>query len=99
MEYVKYIWIHNFEDEPILIYSELDNERNETRKVEFYKNGKTGCATDRMKHHTFLGLESMPSIEQINEFEEFFAIPISNEEFEIVWKENAQKIIEKVHQE
>ncbi|WP_278337187.1 hypothetical protein [Clostridium cagae] len=41
----------------------------------------------------------MPSIEQINEFEEFFAIPISNEEFEIVWKENAQKIIEKVHQE
>lgn len=93
MEYVKYIWIHNFKDEPMLIYSELDKERYETRKVEFYKNGKIGCASDRVEHHTFLGLEPMPSIEEINEDEEFFVIPISVEEFEIIWREKAQKII------
>ena len=38
MTYIKVQWIHNFEDEPILLYSELDSMRNEVRKVEVYKN-------------------------------------------------------------
>lgn len=39
MTYVLVEWTHDEEDEPYQIYSELDESRRETRKVEFYKNG------------------------------------------------------------
>nr|WP_326175187.1 hypothetical protein [uncultured Oscillibacter sp.] len=41
MKYVLAEWEHNLEDEPYLIYSELDGSRRETRRVEFYRNGIT----------------------------------------------------------
>lgn len=40
--YIKVHWIHNFEDDPIFLYSELDSKRNEIRKIEVYKDGKSG---------------------------------------------------------
>lgn len=94
MEYLKCIWFHNFEDEPILIYSEFDKERNETRKVEIFRNGKIGCANDKKEYNSFLGLEPIPDIDEINESEEFYAMKICSEEFEVVWKDTALKIIE-----
>ena len=39
MKYVLAEWGHDLEDEPYLIYSELDGSRRETRRVEFYRNG------------------------------------------------------------
>ncbi len=41
MRYVLAEWDHELEDEPYLIYSELDESRRETRRVEFYRNGIT----------------------------------------------------------
>ena len=41
MKYVLAEWGHDLEDEPYLIYSELDGSRRETRRVEFYRNGIT----------------------------------------------------------
>lgn len=41
MEYVLIEWNHDLDDEPYLIYSELDGGRRETRRVEFYRNGIT----------------------------------------------------------
>ena len=41
MKYVLAEWEHDLEDEPYLIYSELDGSRRETRRVEFYRNGIT----------------------------------------------------------
>lgn len=41
MQYVLVEWDHDQDDEPYLIYSELDGERRETRRVEFYRNGIT----------------------------------------------------------
>ena len=41
MKYVLAEWEHSLEDEPCLIYSELDGSRWETRRVEFYRNGIT----------------------------------------------------------
>lgn len=46
MTYIKVQWIHDFEDEPILLYSELDSMRNEVRKVEVYKNNELGYACE-----------------------------------------------------
>lgn len=39
MQYVLVEWEHDMEDEPYLIYSELDEKRMEVRKMEFYRNG------------------------------------------------------------
>ena len=39
MQYICVEWEHDMEDEPYLIYSELDEERMEVRKIEFYRNG------------------------------------------------------------
>lgn len=41
MKYVLVEWDHDLDDEPYLIYSELDHSRRETRRVEFYRNGIT----------------------------------------------------------
>ena len=41
MQYLLAEWTHQEEDEPYLIYSELDGSRRETRRVEFYRNGIT----------------------------------------------------------
>lgn len=41
MKYVLAEWEHDLDDEPYLIYSELDDSRRETRRVEFYRNGIT----------------------------------------------------------
>lgn len=41
MRYVLAEWDHDLDDEPYLIYSELDGGRRETRRVEFYRNGIT----------------------------------------------------------
>ena len=41
MKYVLAEWDHELDDEPYRIYSELDEARRETRRVEFYRNGVT----------------------------------------------------------
>lgn len=41
MRYVLAEWNHELDDEPYLIYSELDGGHRETRRVEFYRNGIT----------------------------------------------------------
>jgi len=41
MEYVLVEWDHDLDDEPYLVYSEIDGSRRETRRVEFYRNGIT----------------------------------------------------------
>lgn len=41
MHYVCIEWTHEIDDEPYLIYAELDASRCETRRVEFYRNGIT----------------------------------------------------------
>jgi len=41
MRYVLAEWDHDLDDEPYLVYSELDDTRREVRRVEFYRNGIT----------------------------------------------------------
>ena len=41
MRYVAAEWDHDLDDEPYLVYSELDGSRREVRRVEFYRNGIT----------------------------------------------------------
>ena len=42
MHYIDTAWKHSFPKEPVRIVSELDANRWETRKLEFYADGRVG---------------------------------------------------------
>jgi hypothetical protein len=88
MEYFKASWLHSLDDEPILFYSEIDENRNEIRKVEIYRDNSFGLADLNFEFGgARLGLESVPPIDEINSQAEFLAQSITREEFEEVWHE------------
>lgn len=93
MTYLMCHWIHNFSDEPILLYSEMDHQRYEVRKVELYADGRIGYATQDFEHGgTGLSLESVPFTEDIAEQPEFVAVDIDADTFEKVWGHFVPKI-------
>jgi hypothetical protein len=86
MEYFKASWIHDLKDQPILFYSELDNDRYEVRKIEIYKDDSFGFADTSFEFGgAALGTVSVPSIEEINSDPQFLANVITKEEFEEIW--------------
>jgi hypothetical protein len=85
MEYIKVIWRHDFKDEPVLLYSELDDARWEVRKVEVFRDGTYGYAGDEQEYRSGLGLVPVPSLAEIARDPEFEPSQISNAEFEAVW--------------
>lgn len=89
MLYLKCHWIHDSEDDPILLYSELDDHRMETRKIEFYCDKSVGMADgNHSTNGTQLGNEPIPAIEVIASDPQFEPIKIHQEEFELMWKRN-----------
>ena len=92
MEYIKVEWIHKFEDEPNEIYSEMDEKRNEIRKMELFKNGKIGYATESVESGgSSLSECPLPEIEEIAQDAQFKPVCISREEFEAAWNEKVTK--------
>jgi len=86
MTYLKCKWKHDNPDHPILLYSELDEERWETRKVEIFRNGKLGFADrDTEFGGSGLGLEPVPPLTAIAADPEFEPEAITKAEFELVW--------------
>lgn len=87
MTYIKVSWKHDFPDEPILMFSELDDDRNEIRKVEVYRGNWLGYACKyRNKNGTLLSECELPELSVINEDIQFEGIEIEKDEFEKVWK-------------
>jgi len=87
VKYIKVKWLHTSLDSPTLLYSELNSDLWEVRKVEAYADGRTDFA-DREEHSgsTKLGIEPLPPLEQIAADPEFEPVIISAEEFESVWQ-------------
>ncbi|MDR3612692.1 MAG: hypothetical protein P4L53_03945 [Candidatus Obscuribacterales bacterium] len=86
MRYIKVKWKHDFEDEPIWLYSELDDARFETRKVEIFNNGECGFDDGKeSKLNTRLGIVSVPELIEIAQDAEFVPYDITKEEFEVLW--------------
>ncbi len=87
MRYIKVIWNHHLTDEPVLLYSELDATRCETRKVEEFRGGEVGYAhATASVGSTRLGVEPVPSLEEISLQAEFVPFEIDRDEFEAVWQ-------------
>jgi hypothetical protein len=87
MTYILVRWLHNFADEPILLYSELDGDRYETRKVEIFRDGRLGLAGPGVESGgSVLGTEPTPPIGEIAASPEFVPQEVTPDEFEAVWR-------------
>ena len=91
MKYIKVSWRHVHAEEPVLLYSELDDLHWETRKVEIFRNGKIGYASRTASSgFTGLGLAPIPPISVIASDPEFEPTEITKEEFEEMWHRATQ---------
>ncbi len=88
MNYSMIHWLHDFPDEPVTLYHELDTERWEVRKVEKYRDG-TLRWTDAEHEDDFIALGQMPhpSAEEIMEDPQFVVEDLTADEFEHIWAE------------
>jgi hypothetical protein len=84
--HLKVIWHHDFNEEPVQIFSEIGEDRYAARKVEVFRDGWLDWADEsQWSHGTMLGEVPVPPPEEINEQEEFTATVISAEDFEHAW--------------
>lgn len=84
--WIKVIWHHLSPDFPVTLLSELDSERWEMRKIEFYADGTVGYAGPQTEvGGSFLGEVIVPEVAEMNADPEFEAAEISLEEFEHEW--------------
>ncbi|MDF3833817.1 hypothetical protein P3W85_12785 [Cupriavidus basilensis] len=90
MEYIDVAWTHELSSEPVRLVSELDGERYETRKLEFFANGDVGFASAYLKtENTSLGIVPVPYLDEINADPEFDGVAITCEIFEALWLQYA----------
>jgi len=86
MNYLKVRWIHSHSDEPVLLYSELDESRWEKRKIEVFVDGHVGYASATTSAgSTQLGEEPVPPMVKIADDPQFEPLEITRQEFEDVW--------------
>ena len=65
--YLKVEWKHDIDDEPVMLYSELDDHRMELRKVEIYRDGRADTADRESRSGTTkLSIEPLPPIDEID---------------------------------
>ena len=86
MKYIKVQWNNEFPEGPILIYSEIDNEQWEHRKIEVFRHERQGYA-DKTEEvgGSFLGIEPWPDLTKLGTEPEFEISEISADEFEQLW--------------
>lgn len=87
MRYQAVRWLHDLDDEPAVLYSEIDDDGWEVRKVEEYRSGRLDVA-DAVTHtgSTVLSETPMPPLEKIVAQPEFDGTSITREAFNQVWR-------------
>jgi len=86
MTYLLVKWKHSYPDEPSVLYSELDDQRMQRRKIDIYPDGRWGFADAQEEvGGSGLGDAPTPSVEQLNANPEYEAMEIDKEEFERLW--------------
>jgi hypothetical protein len=84
--YLKVIWHHRLAEEPVELFSEVDDNRMELRKVDVYRDGRHDFANHaRSTGTTRLSEGPLPSVEEIAAQPEFTPAMIDAAEFEKVW--------------
>lgn len=92
MSYVWVKYLHPEEDEPAEIYSELDENRLETRKVEFFNNGICFSYGDERGNEDALSKEPFPKdLRALNLTGEREARDISYRFFQEIWNQAQER--------
>ena len=85
-EFIDVQWRHQSDGDPTRLVSELDEMRMETRKLEFFEDGRVGYASaDHTAHGTELGLLPIPPLAAINADPQFVGTNITAAEFDALW--------------
>jgi Domain of unknown function (DUF6881) len=91
MNYIRAAWHHSFPDEPIVLYSEMNEERWEVRKVDIFREGPPGIASATLStRDSMLSEKPIPPISEIASDAQFEPSEITKEEFEEVWSKAIQ---------
>ena len=86
MEYIDVKWLHSNLEDPVRLVSELGPGRFETRKLEFFPDGRVGFAAKAgSTHGTRLGERPVPPLAEINVQAEFSGTEITASDFENLW--------------
>ena len=90
--YLRVRWLHDHAAEPVLLLSELDDDRWEVRKIEVFRDGTQGYASaSEGDGRSLLGKLPVPSLEEIGADPEFEPVSINASEFEAAWANRAGK--------
>src|SRR5687767_3451121 len=85
--YIRVGWRHNNSEDPVTLYSELDEASWELRKVEVYSDGRMGYAAENVEFGgARLGTVPVPPLFEIECEPEFDPAEISADAFESVWR-------------
>ncbi|RUP11126.1 hypothetical protein [Hyphomicrobium sp.] len=84
--YIRVLWLHGAPSDPVDLWSELDRNRFETRKLEIFRDGTIGyaCATETAGGSR-LGTVPVPSLAEIAADKQFQLVVISRSAFEHRW--------------
>ncbi|WP_242113264.1 DUF6881 domain-containing protein [Luteimonas aquatica] len=94
MIYLKVRWIHNNLNDPILLFSELDENRNEIRKIEIFANSRIGYASfSESGGETRLGEAPIPDSEEISLDPQFIIEKTDKDEFERMWSNAVRRVV------
>jgi hypothetical protein len=86
MTYLIVKWKHSNPDEPSLLYSEIDEQRMQHRKIDIYPDGRWDFADEHEEvGGSILGEAPTPSVDQLNSGPEYEAVEIDKDEFEKLW--------------
>src|SRR6266436_2827567 len=89
MQYIDVKWLHSHPEEPIRLVSEIGPDRYETRKIEFWSDGRVGYASQAgASANTCLGDQPVPALEEINADVEFSGEEIDAAAFELLWRQH-----------
>jgi hypothetical protein len=87
MQYLRVRWIHQYATEPVLLISELDDDRYEVRKVEVFADGRMGFASaSQSGRETVLGEKPIPPISEIAADPQFRVEEVDADGFEEAWR-------------
>ncbi len=85
MRYIDVEWIHDNDDYPVRLVSEIAPDNFEMRKLEIFRNGKVGYAyADVAFEGTMLGHVEVPSIAEIDSQNEFQDTEISKKQLSYI---------------
>jgi len=84
--YIRVQWNHTDPEEPVTLFSELDEERREVRRVEVFADGRIGYANERGSFgRTRLAERPISTIDEIAAIPEFEPLEITRAEFDEIF--------------